>query len=186
MWMAPEQVRFMPIGDEQAAYARQLADECSARGMRVTVDDRNEKIGYKIRAAQLEKIPYMIVIGEKEMTEGTVSVRSRKKGDLGVMASGEFIEFADKQIKDKTKGEIILRSRTELDIIGVDEVINFDEEQVHLKSVDGEMMVEGTGIKIDTLDTERGVVKLNGRINAIYYASDPDKVKKGFLGKLMR
>ena len=101
MWMAPEQVRFMPIGDEQVAYARQLADECSARGMRVTVDERNEKIGYKIRAAQLEKIPYMIVIGEKEMTEGTVSVRSRKKGDMGVMASGEFIEFADKQIKDK-------------------------------------------------------------------------------------
>lgn len=96
------------------------------------------------------------------------------------------MNIGDKQTKDKTKGEIIMRARAELDIVGVDEVINFDEEQVHLKSVDGEMMVEGTGIKIDTLDTERGVVKLNGRINAIYYASDPDKAKKGFLGKLMR
>ena len=96
------------------------------------------------------------------------------------------MNIGDKQTKDKAKGEIIMRARAELDIVGVDEVINFDEEQVHLKSVDGEMMVEGTGIKIDTLDTERGVVKLNGRINAIYYASDPDKAKKGFLGKLMR
>ncbi len=101
MWMAPEQVRFLPIGDEQAEYARKLADECSAKGMRVTVDERNEKIGYKIRAAQLEKIPYMIVIGEKEMADGTVSVRSRKKGDMGLMSASDFVEFAKQQIKDK-------------------------------------------------------------------------------------
>ena len=101
MWMAPEQVRFLPIGDEQAEYAHKLADECSAAGMRVTVDERNEKIGYKIRAAQLEKIPYMIVIGEKEMTDGTVSVRSRKKGDMGLMSAADFVEFAKQQIKDK-------------------------------------------------------------------------------------
>ena len=96
------------------------------------------------------------------------------------------MNIGDKQTKDRAKGEIIMRSRSELDIVGVDEVINFDEDQVHLKSVDGEMMVEGEGIKIDTLDTDRGVVKLNGRINAIYYASDPEKTKKGFFGKLMR
>ena len=95
------------------------------------------------------------------------------------------MHIGDKQTKNN-KGEIVMRARGELDITGVDEVINFDEEQVHLKSVDGEMMVEGEGIKIDTLDTERGIVKLNGRINAIYYASDPDKSKKGFFGKLMR
>ena len=95
------------------------------------------------------------------------------------------MNIGDKQTKNN-KGEIVMRARGELDITGVDEVINFDEEQVHLKSVDGEMMVEGEGIKIDTLDTERGIVKLNGRINAIYYASDPDKSKKGFFGKLMR
>ena len=96
------------------------------------------------------------------------------------------MNIGDKQIKDKAKGEIILRSRSELYIIGVDEVINFDEEQVHLRSVDGEMMVEGEGIKIDTLDTDKGVVTLKGRISAIYYANDPDKAKKGFFGKLMR
>lgn len=100
LWIAPEQVRFMPIGDDQLEYAKALADKCTAAGMRVTVDSRNEKIGYKIRAAQLEKIPYMIVIGEKETADGTVSVRSRKKGDLGVMKSEEFIAMAEKQIKD--------------------------------------------------------------------------------------
>ena len=100
MWMAPEQVRFLPIGDEQVEYCRGIARRMEALGMRVTVDERNEKIGYKIRAAQLEKVPYMLVIGEKEMTENTVAVRSRKKGDMGAMGVDEFIEFADKQVKD--------------------------------------------------------------------------------------
>jgi threonyl-tRNA synthetase len=100
MWMAPEQVRFLPIGDEQAAYCREIADKCRACGMRVSVDERNEKIGYKIRAAQLEKVPYMLVIGEKEMNEGTVAVRSRKKGDMGTMSADEFIAFADGEIKN--------------------------------------------------------------------------------------
>ena len=103
MWIAPEQVRFLPIGDDQAEYAKKIADECAARGMRVTVDDRNEKIGYKIRAAQLEKIPYMLVIGEKEMTEGTVAVRGRKSGDLGAMSVADFIAFAEEQIKNKAR-----------------------------------------------------------------------------------
>jgi threonyl-tRNA synthetase len=77
--------------------------KCAAKGMRVTVDDRNEKIGYKIRAAQLEKIPYMLVIGEKEMTEGTVAVRGRKSGDLGAMSVADFIAFAEEQIKNKVR-----------------------------------------------------------------------------------
>jgi threonyl-tRNA synthetase len=68
--------------------------------MRVTVDERNEKIGYKIRAAQLEKVPFMLVIGDKEMNENTVAVRSRKKGDMGAMSADEFIAFAEQQIKD--------------------------------------------------------------------------------------
>ena len=100
MWMAPEQVRFLPIGDEQVEYCRGIARRMEALGMRVTVDERNEKIGYKIRAAQLEKVPYMLVIGDKEMTENTVAVRSRKKGDMGAMGVDEFIAFADKQVKD--------------------------------------------------------------------------------------
>ena len=100
MWMAPEQVRLMPIGDDQLAYANGIAADMRRAGMRVTVDARNEKIGYKIRAAQLEKIPYMLVIGEKEMTDGTVAVRSRKAGDMGVMSAADFIAFAQKQIDE--------------------------------------------------------------------------------------
>ncbi len=100
MWMAPEQVRFLPIGDEQVEYCNAIARRMEAMGMRVTVDERNEKIGYKIRAAQLDKVPYMLVIGEKEMNENTVAVRSRKKGDMGSMSVDEFVAFADQQIKD--------------------------------------------------------------------------------------
>ncbi|MBE6577019.1 MAG: threonine--tRNA ligase [Ruminococcaceae bacterium] len=100
MWIAPEQVRVMPIGDEQLDYAKGIARDMEKLGMRVTVDARNEKIGYKIRAAQLEKIPFMLVIGEKEMNEGTVAVRSRKKGDMGAMPASDFIAFAKQQIDD--------------------------------------------------------------------------------------
>ena len=100
MWMAPEQVRLMPIGDDQLAYANDIAADMRKAGMRVTVDARNEKIGYKIRAAQLEKIPYMLVIGDKEMADGTVAVRSRKTGDMGVMPAAEFLAFAQKQIDE--------------------------------------------------------------------------------------
>ena len=101
MWMAPEQIRILPIGDEQMDYAKSVADKMTSLGMRVTVDARNEKIGYKIRAAQLEKVPYMLVVGEKEMNEGTVAVRSRKNIDLGAMPIDEFLAFAKKQIDEK-------------------------------------------------------------------------------------
>ena len=103
MWMAPEQVRFLPIGEEQFDYCRSIAERMNAMGMRVTVDERNEKIGYKIRAAQLEKVPYMLVIGEKETTENTVAVRSRKKGDLGAMPIDEFVSFIKTQIDEKSR-----------------------------------------------------------------------------------
>jgi threonyl-tRNA synthetase len=101
MWVAPEQIRFMPIGDAQNDYADALAAKCTKLRMRVSVDKRNEKIGYKIRAAQLEKIPYMIVIGANEVESGSVSVRSRKTGDMGTMKADEFIAFAQKQIDEK-------------------------------------------------------------------------------------
>lgn len=100
MWMAPEQVRLMPIGDDQVDYAKGIAAELEKLGMRVTVDARNEKIGYKIRAAQMEKIPFMLVIGEKEAADNAVSVRSRKKGDMGVMSTADFIAFAKQQVDD--------------------------------------------------------------------------------------
>ena len=103
MWMAPEQVRFLPIGEEQFEYCRAIADRMNGMGMRVTVDMRNEKIGYKIRSAQLEKVPYMLVIGEKETNENTVAVRSRKKGDLGAMSADEFVAFIRDQIDTKSR-----------------------------------------------------------------------------------
>jgi threonyl-tRNA synthetase len=99
MWMAPEQVRLLPIGDEQLEYAKGIAAQLESEGIRTSIDSRNEKIGFKIRAAQLEKIPYMLVIGEKEQNEGTVAVRSRKKGDLGVMSAADFTTLAVNQVK---------------------------------------------------------------------------------------
>ena len=101
MWMAPEQIRILPFGNEQAEYAQAIADKCENLGLRVSVDNRNEKIGYKIRSAQLEKIPYMLVIGDKELADGTVAVRSRKAGDIGVMSVDEFIAMAKEQVDTK-------------------------------------------------------------------------------------
>ncbi len=90
LWLSPEQIRVLPIGDDQAQYADEVCATLKKAGLRVTCDKRNEKIGYKIRAAQLEKIPYMLVIGEKEMQSGGVSVRERAAGDIGVMTVDEF------------------------------------------------------------------------------------------------
>ena len=90
-WMAPEQVRFLPVTDRAADYCAEQAKKLEALGYRVEVDYRNEKIGKKIREAQLEKVPYMLVIGDKEAESGTVSVRHRADGDLGVMEIDAFM-----------------------------------------------------------------------------------------------
>ncbi len=84
LWLAPVQAKILPITDRQLGYAREVAARLSAAGFRVEVDERTEKIGYKIRAAQLEKVPYMLVVGEREAQGNTVSVRHRREGDLGV------------------------------------------------------------------------------------------------------
>ena len=89
-WMAPVQVKVLPIGDEHIDYAYGVKKALEANGIRVEVDDRNETIGKKIRNAQLEKLPYMLVIGDNEMNENTVAVRSRKEGDKGVMSVDAF------------------------------------------------------------------------------------------------
>ena len=103
LWLAPEQIRILPITDNQHEYAYKIRDEYRKNGIRVEVDDRNEKTGYKIREAQLAKIPYMLIVGEKEVEGNTVSVRSRAKGDMGVKTVEEFLEEAIEEIKLKTK-----------------------------------------------------------------------------------
>lgn len=91
LWMAPEQVRVLPIGVEHEEYARSVRERLEAAGIRTEVDARNEKIGYKIRQAQLEKVPYMLVVGEKEAAEGKVAVRTRGGVDLGAFTIDEFL-----------------------------------------------------------------------------------------------
>ncbi|MCC8043833.1 MAG: threonine--tRNA ligase [Oscillospiraceae bacterium] len=91
LWLAPEQVRILPVTDRAKEYGESIADKLDGMGMRVTVDNRNEKIGYKIRQAQLEKIPYFFIVGDKEVEDKTVSLRSRKDGDLGASPLDEVI-----------------------------------------------------------------------------------------------
>lgn len=102
-WIAPVQVKVMNITDKQDGYVMSIARQLKEIGIRVEVDVRNEKIGYKIREAQMLKIPYMIVIGDKEMNEGNVAVRSRKDGDLGAMSIKDFQEKLLKEINEKMK-----------------------------------------------------------------------------------
>ena len=89
-WMAPEQVRSLPVTDRAADYCAEVAGKLKEQGFRVEVDYRNEKIGKKIREAQLEKVPYMLVVGDRDMEAGTVSVRHRSEGDLGAMSLEQF------------------------------------------------------------------------------------------------
>ena len=100
-WLAPVQVRVLPISDKYIAYADKVADALEQAGIRTEVDKKSEKIGYKIREAQLQKIPYMLVVGEKEEAEGKVSVRSRWAGDEGQKALEEFIASVTEEIKNK-------------------------------------------------------------------------------------
>lgn len=100
-WLAPVQVRIMNITDSSAEYVKSLEEKLKDANIRVETDLRNEKIGYKIREAQLQKIPYMIVIGEKEMNEGKIAVRSRVDGDLGVMDLEDFIGKIREEIDTK-------------------------------------------------------------------------------------
>ncbi len=102
MWLAPEQVRVLPISERLLDHANAIKKQLQAAGLRVSLDDRNEKIGYKIREAQLQKIPYMLIVGDKEAQSGTVSVRSHKDGDLGAVPIEKFIENACKEVADKT------------------------------------------------------------------------------------
>ena len=100
-WLSPVQVKVLPITDRAAAYADQVAAKLDALGYRVEVDHRNEKIGKKIREAQLEKIPYMLVVGDKEAESGQVAVRARSKGDLGAMDFAAFLAHLKQVVDEK-------------------------------------------------------------------------------------
>ena len=101
LWLSPVQVKVLPISERHHEYAEKVAAELEAAGLRVEADLRNEKIGYKIREAQLQKTPYMLVVGDKEAETGTVSVRGRKDGDLGAMAVADFAAKAVEQDKSR-------------------------------------------------------------------------------------
>ncbi len=100
-WLAPVQVRILPITDAHVDYAREVEAELLKAGLRVEVDARNEKMGFKIREAQVQKIPYMLVIGKREMENGAVAVRLRTEEDLGAMPVAAFLEMAQTAIDEK-------------------------------------------------------------------------------------
>ena len=100
-WLAPVQVKLLPIADRHYDYLKAVENKLEERGIRCEIDDRSEKIGFKIRSAQMEKIPYMLVAGDKDIENGTVSVRSRKEGEQGAMSVDEFADMIEKEIKTK-------------------------------------------------------------------------------------
>lgn len=102
-WMAPEQVRFLPVTERAVDYCKALANNLEMEGYRVTVDARNEKIGKKIREGQMEKIPYMLVVGDRDMENGTVSPRHRAEGDLGAMDFADFAKILKEVVDSKAK-----------------------------------------------------------------------------------
>jgi threonyl-tRNA synthetase len=104
LWLAPIQAIVLPISDRHLDYAGAVRDELKAAGLRVDLDDRQEKIGYKIREAQLQKVPYMLVVGDREVTDGAVSVRSRAAGDLGASSVSDFLAKAKDEIAKKVLG----------------------------------------------------------------------------------
>src|SRR5260370_29737199 len=105
VWLAPSQAIVLPIADRQTGFAQKIKDRLSAEGLRVTVDDRKEKVNLKIRDAQLQKIPYMLVVGDREVESDSVSVRNRKHGDQGAQKIDEFLAGIRKLIETKPRTE---------------------------------------------------------------------------------
>ena len=100
MWLSPLQVKLLPISDNQLEYCKKVQEKLLQEDIRVEIDERNEKIGYKIREAQMQKVPYMLVVGEKEVVNGAVGVRSRKQGDIGQIKVDEFVEKVANEIRN--------------------------------------------------------------------------------------
>ena len=101
VWLSPQQVKVLPISDKYLEYAQQVHQTLRSNGIRASVDDRNEKIGKKIREAELSRVPYMLVVGEKEMTEGKLAVRRQGKGDIGVLQVDEFVSLVRQEIGNR-------------------------------------------------------------------------------------
>ena len=106
LWLAPVQVEVIPVSERHLEYAAKVRDQMRAAGLRCELDTRNEKMGYKIREAQMMKIPYMLVVGDKEIENNTVAVRSRAGGDLGVMEPDAFLAKAKEEIDTKALGSV--------------------------------------------------------------------------------
>lgn len=103
LWLAPEQVRILPIADRHHDRAYEIKKELEKAGLRVSVDDRSEKIGYKIREARLQKLPYWLIVGDKEVENGDVSVSHRGEGDIGSMALPAFLSRLQEEISTKAR-----------------------------------------------------------------------------------
>lgn len=103
LWLSPVQIRVMPITDEQNSYSAEITNRLQKEGFRVELDDRNEKINYKIREAEKEKIPYMFIVGKKEVQERNVSARKHKKGDLGQWD----LDLIIRKLKDEINNKIV-------------------------------------------------------------------------------
>ena len=101
VWLAPVQVKLLPIADRHLDYIYEVKKALEAKGIRCEVDDRNEKIGYKIREAQVKKTPFMVIAGDKDIENGTVAIRSRKDGDIGTMTPAEFVDFIVEKVNTK-------------------------------------------------------------------------------------
>jgi threonyl-tRNA synthetase len=101
-WLAPVQAVLITVSDKVSAYAQEVYEKMQAAGIRVELDDSNERLGAKIRGSEMKKIPYMAIIGQKEVEQGTLSVRSKKKGDLGSLKTDDFLGQLLKEIETKT------------------------------------------------------------------------------------
>ncbi|MCU0385161.1 MAG: His/Gly/Thr/Pro-type tRNA ligase C-terminal domain-containing protein [Flavihumibacter sp.] len=105
VWLSPQQVKILPISDKFMGFAQTVKNQLKAAGVRVSIDDRNEKIGKKIRDTELQRVPYMLVVGEKEVSEGRVSIRRQGKGDAGTMSIEEFVTVITREIKERSSGD---------------------------------------------------------------------------------
>ena len=105
LWLTPEQARILPVSDKFNDYAREVSKSLENRDIRALVDDRNEKVGKKIREAELDKIPYMLIVGGDEAENGTVAVRKQGEGDVGGMTTAAFADRIEQEVAEMLGGE---------------------------------------------------------------------------------